>query len=91
MLKKLARQNPIFKASEKEQQRAYIKQEARKKPGTLAKECAKQKLARLNPIFKASEKEQQHAYKQEARRKPGILAKECAKKASKTKSHFQSK
>ena len=55
--KKLARQGLDFKASEKEQQRAY-KQEARKKPGILTNECAEKKLARQNPIFKASEKEQ---------------------------------
>ena len=40
--KTLARQNPTFKAREKEQQCAY-KQEARKKPGVLVKECAVKK------------------------------------------------
>ena len=43
MLKKnLARQNPAFKASEKEYQRAS-KQNARNKSGVLAKECAEKK------------------------------------------------
>ena len=69
------RKNPTFKASEKEQQHAY-KQEARKKPGILAKECAEKKLAIQNPTFKASEKEQQHAYKQEARKNPTFKASE---------------
>ena len=53
--KKLARQNPAFKASEKEHQRAS-KQNARNKPGVLAKECAEKKLARQTPTFKASER-----------------------------------
>ena len=40
--KKLARQNPTFKASEKEHMRAS-KQKVRKKPGVLAKESAEKK------------------------------------------------
>ena len=85
--KKLARQNPTFTTSKKEQQRAY-KQEARKKLGVLNRMCRK-KLVRHNPAFKASEKEQQRAYKLEARKKQGVLAKECAEKqASKTQPRF---
>ena len=94
--KKLARQNPAFKASEKEHQ-CTSKQKARKKPGVLenertakaiarkkrgvlAKESADKKLARQNPAFKASENEHQRASKQKVRKKPGVLAKESAEK-----------
>ena len=69
--KKLARQNPTFKASEKEQQRAY-KQEARKKPGILAKNVLKKKASKTKSHFKASEKEEQHTYMQEVKKKTSL-------------------
>ena len=46
--KKLARQTPTFKASEKDHQRAS-KQNARNKPGVLAKECSAKAVARKKP------------------------------------------
>ena len=46
--KKIARQNPAFKASEKEHQDAS-KQKVRKKPGVLAKECDEKKISKTKP------------------------------------------
>ena len=52
--KKLARQNPAFKANEKEHQ-CTSKQQARKKPGVLENECTAKAIARKKPGVLAKE------------------------------------
>ena len=65
--KKLARQTPTFKATEKEHQRAS-KQNARNKPGVLAKECSAKAVARKKPGVLAKE----CAEKELARQNPAV-------------------
>ena len=67
----MARQDPIFKASELVHQR-FSKQSARKRPGALAKERMEKRLARQDPNFKARER----AEKKLARQDPNFKAKE---------------
>ena len=52
--KKAARKDPVFTANEKLNQQTS-KQNARKKPGVLAKERAEKQSAREDPTFNAKE------------------------------------